>query len=99
VITGGRLSVRIPVGRDEFRRLATLEAGTLVGELAFLGGERRTADVHADTPVEAWVLRSDAFAALAASDPATTSAFLAVLLRVVAGVARRMTDEVAELAS
>ena len=99
VITGGRLSVRIPIGRDESRRLTTLEAGMLVGELAFLGGERRTADVYADTPVEAWVLGTDAFAALAATDPATTSAFLGVLLRIVAAIARRLTDEVAELAS
>jgi hypothetical protein len=99
VITGGRLSVRIPIGHDESRRLATLEAGMLVGELAFMGGEQRTADVYADTPVEAWVLRTDAFASLAARDPAATSAFLAVLLRIVAGIARRLTDEVAELAS
>ncbi len=99
VITGGRLSVRIPIGRDDSRRLATLEAGMLVGELAFLGGEQRTADVYADTDVEAWVLRTDAFDALTRTDPATTSAFLAVLLRMVAGIARRLTDEVAELAS
>ena len=99
VITGGRLSVRIPIGPEASRRLTTLEAGMLVGELAFLGGERRTADVEADTPVEAWVLRTEAFAALAAADPATASAFLEVLLRIVAGIARRLTSEVAALAS
>ncbi len=99
MITGGRLSVRIPIGPEASRRLTTLEAGMLVGELAFLGGERRTADVEADTPVEAWVLRTEAFAALAAADPATASAFLEVLLRIVAGIARRLTSEVAALAS
>ncbi len=35
--------------------------GGMVGELAFLGREQRTADVYADTEVEAYVLRSDAF--------------------------------------
>ncbi|HEY3336584.1 MAG TPA: glutaminase A [Candidatus Limnocylindrales bacterium] len=99
VITGGRLSVWVPVGVQDTRRLATLEAGQLVGELAFLGRERRTADVSCDTEVEAWVLTTDAFEELARSDPATTTVFLATLLRIVSGIARRMTLEVAHLAS
>jgi CRP-like cAMP-binding protein len=98
LVTGGRLSVWVPVGPGEARRLATLEAGAMVGELAFLGRERRTADVCADTEVEAWVLHHDAFDRLAAADPATTTVFLATLLRIVAGIARRMTDEVVQLA-
>ena len=99
LVTGGRLSVWVPVGSGESRRLATLEAGAMVGELAFLGREQRTADVYADTEVEAWLLRHDAFDRLAASDPATTTVFLATLLRIVAGIARRMTAEVVQLAS
>ena len=99
VITGGRLSVWVPVGAQDSRRLATLEAGQLVGELAFLGRERRTADVYCDTEVEAWVLTTDAFDDLARSDPATATVFLATLLRIVSGIARRMTAEVAHLAS
>jgi len=99
VITGGRLSVWVPVGAQETRRLATLEAGQLVGELAFLGRERRTADVYCDTEVEAYILTADAFDLLAATDPGTTTVFLATLLRIVSGIARRMTAEVAHLAS
>ena len=99
VVTGGRLSVWVPVGAQDSRRLATLEAGQLVGELAFLGRERRTADVYCDTEVEAYVLTTAAFDDLAASDPATTTVFLATLLRIVSGIARRMTAEVAHLAS
>ncbi len=99
VITGGKLSVWVPVGASDTRRLATLEAGQLVGELAFLGRERRTADVYCDTEVEAWVLTTDAFDELARSDPTTTTVFLATLLRIVSGIARRMTAEVAHLAS
>ena len=98
LITGGRLSVWVPVGVQDTRRLATLEAGQLVGELAFLGRERRTADVYCDTEVEAWVLTADAFDELASSDPETTTVFLATLLRIVSGIARRMTAEVAHLA-
>ena len=99
VITGGRLSVWVPVGDQDTRRLATLEAGQLVGELAFLGRERRTADVYCDSEVEAWVLTTEAFDELAARDPATTTVFLTTLLRMVSGIARRMTAEVAHLAS
>ncbi|HYO44162.1 MAG TPA: glutaminase A, partial [Candidatus Limnocylindrales bacterium] len=40
LVTGGRLSVWVQVGAGEARRLATLEAGGLVGELAFLGREQ-----------------------------------------------------------
>ena len=99
LVTGGRLSVWVPVGAGEARRLATLEAGGMVGELAFLGREQRTADVYADTEVEAYVLGTAAFEALAAEDPTTTTAFLTTLLRIVAGIARRMTNEVVHLAS
>ena len=99
VITGGRLSVWVPVGAGDSRRLATLEAGQLVGELAFLGRESRTADVYCDSEVEAWVLSASAFDDLARSDPATTTIFLATLLRIVSGIARRMTAEVRHLAS
>ena len=53
LVTGGRLSVWVPVGGGDARRLATLEAGGIVGELAFLGRDQRTADVYADTEVEA----------------------------------------------
>ena len=67
--------------------------------VAFLGRERRTADVYCDTEVEAWVLTTDAFDELARSDPTTTTVFLATLLRIVSGIARRMTAEVAHLAS
>ena len=99
VITGGQLSVWVPVGAQDTRRLATLEAGQLVGELAFLGRERRTADVYCDSEVEAYVLTTQAFDELAASDPATTTVFLTTLLRTVSGIARRMTAEVAHLAT
>jgi len=99
VITGGQLSVWVPVGAQDTRRLATLEAGQLVGELAFLGRERRTADVYCDSEVEAYILTTEAFDELAATDPTTTTVFLTTLLRMVSGIARRMTAEVAHLAS
>ena len=70
----------------------------VLGELAFLGSETRTADVVADSLVEAWVLDSDAFAEMGTTDPALQAAVLANLLRIVAGIAKRMTQEIALLA-
>ena len=67
----------------------------MIGELAFLGMEQRTADVIADGALEAWVLTREAFTALGRHDPALKAAPLENLLRIVVRVARRMTDEVA----
>jgi len=98
LMTAGRAtaSVELPVGGR--RRLSTVCAGGVLGELAFLGAERRTADVHADSRIEAWVLTRDAFDALGRDDPALKATMLENLLKVVVRLARRMTSEVAALA-
>ena len=72
--------------------------GMVFGELALIGREPRTADVHADTMVECHELHVDAFDRLTAEAPAVACVLLANLLRVVGRTARRMTKEVALLA-
>jgi glutaminase len=99
LVTSGTLSVSVPLaGGSGLRRLATLSAGMTFGELAFLGSERRTADVVADTLVEAWVLTADGFDRLGRDRPALRAAILENLLRIVSRIARRMTEEIALLA-
>ena len=99
LITRGELSLTVPLGPGAgTKRLSTVTAGMVLGELAFLGSETRTADVMADSLVEAWVLDSDAFAELGSTDPTLQAAILANLLRIVAGMAKRMTQEIALLA-
>ena len=99
LVSSGTLSVSVPrVDGTGSRRLSTLSAGMVFGELAFLGSERRTADVVADTVVQAWVLDVDRFARLGDEWPALKAAILENLLRIVARTARRMTDEIALLA-
>lgn len=93
---GATASVELPAGGR--RRLSTVGPGSVLGELAFLGTEVRTADVIADSQLEAWVLTRDAFAELGRNDPAIKAVLLENLLRIVVRVARRMTDEVASLA-
>ena len=68
---------------------------TVFGELAFVGrGDRRTADVHADTVVECLVL--DGRGVRGARWPTSRArrrGVLANLLRMVGGTARRLTEE------
>jgi glutaminase len=98
LIVSGRLSVTVERPGGGQRRLTTLAAGTVFGELAFVAQETRTADVHADTVVETLVLTADAFAELMADEPRAAAAVLANLLRVVGATARRLTEELALVA-
>lgn len=98
LIVSGRLSVTIDVPGGGVRRLATLSDGMVFGELALIGREARTADVHADTMVECHVLHADVFDRLTIEAPAVACVLLTNLLRVVGRTARRMTSEVALLA-
>ena len=98
LLTSGEATASVDLAGGGRRRLSTIGAGSVMGELAFLGGERRTADVVADLPLEAFVLTRDAFDDLGRDDPALKAAVLENLLRMVVRVARRMTEEVAALA-
>jgi glutaminase len=97
VVVGGRLSVSLPLAGGERRRLTTLTAGSIFGELALLGRDRRTADVVADSAVDCEVLSINAFTALGRADP-LRAVLLENLLRIVSRTARRMTGELAMLA-
>ncbi len=98
LVTSGDASASVGLPAGGRRRLATVTAGGVLGELAFLGAERRTADVVADSQLEAWVLTREAFDKLGRFEPALKATLLENLLRIVVGVARRMTDQVASLA-
>ena len=98
LLTSGEATASVDLAGGGRRRLSTIGAGSVLGELAFLGGDRRTADVVADAPLEAFVLTREAFDELGREDPALKAAVLENLLRMVVRVARRMTDEVAALA-
>ena len=99
LVTRGTLSVSVEADDGRPRRLSTLSAGMTFGEFAFLGSEVRTADVVADSDVDAWVLTVERFRDLTAHDPALGIAILERLLRIVGRTARTMTDEIAALAS
>ena len=68
------------------------------GESALFDGERRGADVRADTEVVCLALTREAFAALVEEHPTVAATILRNLLRTVAATAGRLTREVAVLA-
>jgi glutaminase len=100
LLTSGDLSVYVPLeGRERGRRLATLTAGMVFGETSFLAGGTRTADVVADTPVDAWILDIDTFRRIRATKPEIAATLLENLYGIVAAIAKRLTEEVAAIAA
>jgi glutaminase len=100
LVIRGDLSVYVPMeGRVQGRRLATLTAGMVLGEVSFLSEGHRTADVIADTEVRAMVLDADRFRAIRQREPDVAAALLENLYRMLAQIAARLTSEVAALAA
>jgi len=98
LIERGRISVTVDLPGGGRRRLSTLGPGMTFGEAALVDGERRTADVHADTDVVCRVLSTDAFETLLATHPGVAATMLRNLLGTVGATAARLTREVAVLA-
>ncbi|MCK6551239.1 cyclic nucleotide-binding domain-containing protein [Myxococcota bacterium] len=73
-IESGRVSVRVASPDGGSVRVASMTAGTIVGELGFYRREPRSADVVADEATAAYVLTRARLAALDADDPALAAA-------------------------
>ncbi len=99
LVTHGDLSVTLDLPDGERRRLATVSAGMLFGELAALDRGPRAADVRADTAVECYELSPEGLERLGHTDPALKSILLSNMLRIVTRLARRMNEELVLLAS
>jgi CRP-like cAMP-binding protein len=81
ILTSGTVSIRLNFAQGKrSRRVASLGAGTVVGEMAFIESGRRSATIIADEPVECYVLDRPAYAVLAAEHPQIVSKMLANLL-------------------
>jgi glutaminase len=68
-LTEGRVHVAIPVGNGTSRRVSTIDAGNVFGELALFGQGKRTADIVADCDGCALELGTDDLAAFGATAP------------------------------
>ncbi|MFO1272156.1 MAG: glutaminase A [Rubrivivax sp.] len=99
LLVQGQVSVVVALADGGHKRLSTLTAGMSFGELAFVTGGRRSADVRADTPVECLALDRATFAAMERERPALAIRLLHNLLKASAGTTLQLTREVAALES
>ncbi len=68
-LTEGRVNVSISVSSGVSRRISTIDAGNVFGELALFGQARRTADVVAESDGVALELRTEEVGKLTAAAP------------------------------
>ena len=90
LVTQGSLDVLIPYrGNQSLRRLTTVDAGSVIGEQAFLDGRPRSATIRAVTDCELLRLSFEAFEVLAAREPELARAILFDLGRILSIRLRR----------
>jgi glutaminase len=99
LLTKGRaeISVSIDAAGDR-RRLGTIEAGSVFGELAVFSAGRRTADVIAMTDLACFILSEEALATLGRSNPALHVKLLTLIGRSLSERLRRANAEIRALA-
>lgn len=86
IILEGTLEAIVPHGRrGRSRRVSTMGAGTVLGEVGFFDGLPRTAAVQAATDSRLLRLTYDAFQTLAAKEPALGRQILLDIGRALAG--------------
>jgi SulP family sulfate permease len=82
----GLVSVRIHLPEsDRYKRLITYSAGVTFGEMAFLDGSPRSADVWSDEDSEAYVLSPAVFDVLQAENPQ-------IAIKLIRNIALEMSD-------
>lgn len=97
LLASGQVSITQDLPQGARRRLSTASPGMAFGELAILGRGERVADVHADTPVECWLLPLGALDELRRTHPAIHIRLLENLLRQVHAIVRRLDEELVAL--
>ena len=94
LLTEGSVGVRLPRDETAFK---TIDAPSVLGELAFFDGRPRSATLDAVTDVEVVRLDTAAFDRLLEHEPALAHAMLRDLARILALRLRMASDVIAEL--
>jgi CRP/FNR family cyclic AMP-dependent transcriptional regulator len=94
LLTEGTVGVRLPRDESAFK---TIDAPSVVGELAFFDGRPRSATLDAVTDVEVVRLDQEGFERLAAAEPALAHAMLRDLARILALRLRMASEVIANL--
>ena len=85
VLASGTASVSITLGDGRQRRLASIGPGASFGERALVEAGRRSADVHADGPVVAYIFSLDRIQKLAETRPR-------ILLQILSNIVRDLSQ-------
>ena len=93
----GEVSVFVPLGDQRRKRVRTLSAGTVVGEMALYSGQPRSADVVAETPCRVRRLSAERFARLEREHPAVAIQFHGFVVRLLAQRLAAANDEIRSL--
>ncbi len=97
VIVKGNVEVQILAEGGERKRIDVLTAGMTVGEMAFLDGSTRSADVIAMEPVRCVVITKDWFEALNAQRPSLKITLLHELTQELSVRLRQANREISTL--
>ena len=84
LVLEGELEVLVPHGRRGYRRIASIDTGSVIGELSFFDGAARSALVRAVTPALLAELSPADFNTLAAANPSLARRLLFDLGRILA---------------
>jgi len=96
-LTSGRVNVQITISGGVTRRISTIDAGNVFGELAIFGQTRRTADVMAASDGSILELDADGVLELAAEEPKLHAALALAVGRSLADRLGRANREIQAL--
>ncbi len=96
LIESGRLAITLR-GQHQGRRLASLTAGNIVGEMALYSDVARSATVTAERDAVVWALTREGLASLHATSPHTALQVHALVMRTMAERVRQANATVAAL--
>jgi len=97
LITAGSADVVITLENGRTKRLMTFSAGTVIGEMALLEGQPRSATVVARDGVECYRLSLEVFEAFESSRPRIAVVLLSNLARLLSGRVRTANSMIREL--
>lgn len=95
IVSFGMLEVLMKQG-GQMRRIALIQAGSVVGEQSFLDGRPRSADIRAATDCQILQLSRDSFEIFAAREPTLARAFLFDLGRILSLRLRSTLDHLTQ---
>jgi SulP family sulfate permease len=93
----GEISVLVTVRDQQKKRVRTLGAGTVVGEMALYSGQPRSADVVAETPCRVRRLSAERFARLEREHPSVAIQFHSFVVRLLSQRLTAANDEIRAL--